>query len=154
MTRMFEEGLELRTTSRRPAWSPSSVLCLWDSMRDGIRSSSTFLILREEPTERTTLKLYEFRFTRIVVSAASTSPTVFTPRKSFLRNSSSSSQLRSRIREPPERNKLGLSKHSSWSFHEEGTVLRYTAPCDSKVTPINHSWFFSSFVAHHFARLK
>ena len=56
MTRMSVVDSELQTISLPPVSSHSSAPCQWDSMRDGIRFSSTCLISPEELTVPTILR--------------------------------------------------------------------------------------------------
>ena len=64
-------------------------------MKDGIRFSLTYQTSRVARMAPTTLRLSAFRSTRTAASAASTSPTDFTRRRSFRLSSSSSCPSRS-----------------------------------------------------------
>lgn len=59
---------ELRTINPPQESSPSSVQCLWDWMRDGIRSNSICPISQGELMDQIILKLWGWQYTQIVES--------------------------------------------------------------------------------------
>ena len=88
MTRTSAVDLELQTTSLLPESNLSFVQCLCVSMKVGTRSSLICLTSQEELMEQTTLRLWECKFTPIAGLEESTFLIDFTPKRSFLQNSS------------------------------------------------------------------
>ena len=87
MIKELDDDLELPIINQRQGWSLSFAPCLWDLTRAGIRSNSTFQISREEHMERTTLRLFEFKSTRIAGLEEFTFPIDFIQKTSFPQNS-------------------------------------------------------------------
>lgn len=82
--RMYAGDFEPATISRLLEWSRLSVLCRWDWIRVGIKSSSIYLILHAGLMVVITSKLCEWLFMRTVVSAGYTFRTGFIVKRSCL----------------------------------------------------------------------
>lgn len=90
MIRMSEEDSEHQIIKQLQELNLLSALCQWDWMKGGIKFNSIYLILLVEPTELTTLKLWEFKSTPTAESEESTSLTGCIPRKSYPQSSNCS----------------------------------------------------------------
>jgi hypothetical protein len=111
MIRTLDDDSVPLTTRAPPEWNRSSAPCPWDSMKDGIRSSSISQISQGEHTVQTTLKLsgnyiglvnhncsIEFKYMLIAGSDVFTSQIDYTLRTSSLPNLNCSSQWLARPR--------------------------------------------------------
>lgn len=93
------QGLKLSPLCCRRSheWNPIFALCPWDWMKDGIKSSWTFLIWPDELMEPTMSKHCEFRFMQIADSGGYTFLTGCIQRRNSPQNSNFTFQCRWKI---------------------------------------------------------